>query len=168
MLQWSGVLVGCFLFAAEHHDHTTLRIELDDHVGAFVRRPDVVLLIDAHGMRERPGVEVFADFANELAVLIELEKLSRGSRVRRAGRATARKDKHMPLGIDRHAGCLAQIHVLGQFDRVGYRIEADDRHRLLRICACAEQNERRDQPAFLHGSSLKLLTQEKRARFAAP
>ena len=49
--------------AAQHHHHAPFGVELDDHVGAFVHGPDVVLRIDAHGVREREAVQSFADLA---------------------------------------------------------------------------------------------------------
>ena len=53
---------------AEHHQDLPGRAELDDHVRPFVRRPDVVVLVDANGMRERKTVEVLADLPDECAV----------------------------------------------------------------------------------------------------
>ena len=49
--------------------------ELDDHVRAFVGRPDVAVLVDAHRVSERETVEILADLANERAVGPELEEL---------------------------------------------------------------------------------------------
>src|SRR5678816_2670193 len=40
-----------FLLAAKYHFDAAFRIELDDHVGAFVHGPDVVVAIDSHGVR---------------------------------------------------------------------------------------------------------------------
>ena len=56
--------------------------ELHDHVRAFVGRPDVVVAVDAHGVREREAVQVLADLADERSVGSELEQLRR--RLRRA------------------------------------------------------------------------------------
>ena len=50
-----------------HHD-AAFGIELDDHVGAFVDGPDIVLGVDAHGVSEDEAVEAFADLADEGAV----------------------------------------------------------------------------------------------------
>jgi hypothetical protein len=52
-----------------------LRIELYDDVRALVHAPDVVVLVDADDVREVEAVEVLANFAQELAALIELEQL---------------------------------------------------------------------------------------------
>jgi len=43
-------VVGRFLPAAEHHDDAPVGIEPDDHVRPLVDRPDVVVLVDAHGV----------------------------------------------------------------------------------------------------------------------
>jgi len=42
--QGFGAVIGCLLLAAEHHDNPSLRIELDDHVRAFVDGPEIVVL----------------------------------------------------------------------------------------------------------------------------
>ena len=86
---------GCFSGSVSSSDASCLRpntivtrpcgIELDDHVRALVGDPDVVVLVDAHGVRERPGVEVLADLAHELAVCVELEQLRGGRAIGRAG-----------------------------------------------------------------------------------
>ncbi len=41
--------------AHRHHD-SSLRVELDDHVRAFIHHPDVVFRIDSHGVRKREPV----------------------------------------------------------------------------------------------------------------
>src|SRR5206468_11026457 len=91
--------VGGFGLAPEHHLHATGGIHLDDHVRALVGRPDVVLLVDAHRVREGPGVEVLADLADEAAVTIEFQDL-RGGRAERIGdSAAARIDVDVALRV---------------------------------------------------------------------
>src|SRR5438876_386994 len=63
--QGVGPLVRGFLFAPQDHRHAAFRIELDHHVRAFVRDPNVVILVDLHGVCERPGIQMMADLANE-------------------------------------------------------------------------------------------------------
>ena len=70
--------------AAEHHQHASGRVELHDHVRAFVRRPEVAALVDADRVREGEPVEILADLANERAVGPELEQLRRRLAVQRA------------------------------------------------------------------------------------
>ena len=60
-------------FAAKDPIHMPLGSESEDHVGALVHDPDVVLGIDAHGMSIGPGVEIFTYLADEIALGIELE-----------------------------------------------------------------------------------------------
>src|SRR5436190_22461908 len=60
--------VGRFLFAPEHPHDAALRVEPDDHVRALVDSPDIVVPIDAHAVRLRPGVETLADLPHEVAV----------------------------------------------------------------------------------------------------
>ena len=72
-----GVFVGGFGAASKDPDDAAGRIELDDHVGAFVDGPDVVVLVDAHGVSFGPGVEALADLAQEFTLRPELEQLRR-------------------------------------------------------------------------------------------
>ena len=60
--------------SAEHHHDASLGVELDDHVRPLVDDPDVVLRVDAHGVRELEAVQALADLADVGAVLIELEQ----------------------------------------------------------------------------------------------
>ena len=52
---------------ANGHQHLALGAELDQHVGALVHRPDVVLGVDAHGMRKGKAVVAAANLADEHA-----------------------------------------------------------------------------------------------------
>jgi len=65
VLERLGAFVRGFLLAAEDHDDAAFGIEFDDHVGAFIGDPDVVVLIDLDGVREGPGVEMVADLAEK-------------------------------------------------------------------------------------------------------
>src|SRR6266581_1239090 len=58
VLERLGTFVGGFLLAAENHDDAAFGVELDDHVGAFVGGPNVVVPIDFDGVGEGPGVEM--------------------------------------------------------------------------------------------------------------
>ena len=100
-------IVDRFGLAAEHHRHVPLRVELDDHVRAFVGHPDVVVLVDADGVRERRGVVVRPPLLDELQVRIELEQLRRGRALGRADVAAAGEHEQVPLGILRDADGLA-------------------------------------------------------------
>src|SRR5208282_1523595 len=68
MAQRLGALVRGFLFAPEDHRHAAFRGELDHHVRALVRGPNVVVLVDLYGVRERPGIKLVADLADKFAV----------------------------------------------------------------------------------------------------
>ncbi len=127
-----GFGVGRFLPAAEDPDDLAGRIELDDHVGALVDGPDVVVLVDAHAVRERPGVEALADFPQELALGTELEQLRRGGRIgRTAGAVRSREHEDVALGIHGHARDLAEIHPGRKLEEVRNRIEGNFRNALL-------------------------------------
>jgi hypothetical protein len=105
--------VGRFLLSAEHHDDMAVRIELDDHVRPLVHRPDVVVLVDPDRVGIGKGVQSPADFTEELPIGAELEEL-RGRRAEgRTGNITASEDEDVALGVDRHPGALAQVHVGG-------------------------------------------------------
>ena len=80
-----------------------LRVELDDHVRPFVRHPHVVVLVDAHGVRERRGVVVLAPLLDELQVLIEFEELRGRGAARRADIAAAGEHEQVTLRVLGHA-----------------------------------------------------------------
>ena len=123
-----GFKIGRLRLPPEHHHHAALRVEFDDHVGALVGGPDVVVLIDAHRMGERPGIEILADLADELAVGTELQDLRGGVAERQAGaRAAARVDEDVALGVDGDAGNFTEIHVVRQLQQIGHRIKGNGR-----------------------------------------
>jgi hypothetical protein len=117
--------VGSLGLAAEHHLDAAGGVHLDDHVRALVGRPDVVLLVDAHSVSERPGVEILADLADEAAVTIELENLRRCGAEGVGYSAATRIDVDVALGVHRDARCLAQVHVRRQLDEVRNRLEVE-------------------------------------------
>ena len=131
MLQRAGAFVGGFLLAAEDHDHAAGRVELDDHVRAFVGDPDVVVFIDADGVGEGPGVEVVADLAEVVAVGVELEELRGGCAVGGAGGVAAGEDEDVALGVDGYAGSFAEVDVRRELQEVGDGVEGDLRDRLV-------------------------------------
>src|SRR5262249_16479583 len=79
------IIDGFRLTAEDHFDHA-IRIELDDHVRAFIHHPDVVVLIYSHRVRERSAIVPRAPELDELQFFVELEEL----RSRPATRAAAR------------------------------------------------------------------------------
>src|SRR4030095_6060811 len=128
-----GVFVSRFLSAAEDPDDSAGRVEFDDHVRALVDRPNVVVLVDAHRMGERPAVKTLADLAHENAVLIELEQLRSGGRVSRAARAVgACKHEYVALRVDGYARYFAEIYAVGKLWEISYGIKCEFRHVLLR------------------------------------
>ena len=48
---------------AHRHQHASFRAELDDHVRAFIDRPDVVLRVDADAVRHLEAVETLTDLS---------------------------------------------------------------------------------------------------------
>ena len=150
MLQRLGAFVGGFLLAPEHHDDLAFGVELDDHVGAFVGGPDVVILVDAHGVRERPGIEIVADFANVLAVLIEFQKLRGGGGIGRTVGVPARKNEDMSLGIYGDAGYLAEIQIGRKFEHVGHGIKRNFRRTLAKHCQWRTNRKCQNQRKLFH------------------
>ena len=75
----AGPDVDGFRFAAEHERDPAVRVELHHLAGADVDRPDVVLRIDADAVRRVEPVDVLAELADELAILIELEQAGAAS-----------------------------------------------------------------------------------------
>jgi hypothetical protein len=72
-----GSVVRRFQPAAKNPHDAAGRVELDDHVGAFVDGPNIVVLVDAHRVSEGPAVEALANFAEEFSVGPEFEQLRR-------------------------------------------------------------------------------------------
>src|SRR5437764_10227883 len=79
MVQRARALVRRLLLAPEDHDDAACGIELDYHVGPFIRDPDVVLFVDSYGVCVGPCVEIVSNLANVCAVRAKLQKL-RGAR----------------------------------------------------------------------------------------
>ena len=50
-----GIVRG-LLTASENHRDAARRVKLDDHVRTFIDSPDVVVLVDSHGVSFRPGI----------------------------------------------------------------------------------------------------------------
>ena len=118
MFQGLGAFVRGFLFASEHQHHFSFGIELDDHVRTFVGHPDVIVLINFHGVRKRPGVEVMANLANEFSVGAKLEELRGGGTVGWSRGAAARKNNNVPFRIERDSRSFAKIKVRRKLEKV--------------------------------------------------
>jgi hypothetical protein len=139
-----------FRFPAEQQLHLPVRIELDHHARQSIDDPDVVLRVDTDLLRHLKSVRILADLANELAGPIELEQprpavRKRPRRTERHRRMSgARVDKHVALGIRRHAGGLAEVDVCRELQRIR-RIERDFRHGELRRERYADDQRGRDR-----------------------
>src|SRR5437763_16650755 len=96
MVQRARALVRRLLLAPEDHDDAACGIELDYHVGPFIRDPDVVLFVDSYGVCVGPCVAILSTRAYVSAVRDELQKL-RGARAvgwTRGGAPCECKDVH--------------------------------------------------------------------------
>ena len=132
MLPRLGSLVGRFRPAAEGHDDAARLVELDNHVGAFVDGPDVVVLVDAHAVGFGPRVQAPPDFAQELALGTELEQLRRRRAIGwTAGAVGAREYEDVALGINRYARDFAEIHPGRKLEEFRNGIEGNLRCALL-------------------------------------
>ena len=161
-----GSLVGRLCPASEDPDHAPRLVELDNHVGAFVDGPDVVVFVDAHGVGFGPGVEALANFAQELAFGTELEQLCRrGAIGRTAGAVGAREHENVALGINGHTWNLAEIHPERELEEVRNGIEGNFRHALLSVRERSEQHEKCEQTSFHRGlpASLRIHFHDARA-----
>src|SRR5712691_8171589 len=144
-----GLIVGRLLPAAEDPQNLTRLIELDDHVGAFVDRPDVVVLVDTHRVGERPAVEALADFPDELAPGAELEQLRCRGRVgRTVGAVRAGEHEYVPPGIHSHARDLAEIEPRGKLEELRNGFEGDGRHALLCERRRGQHDQQREKTGF--------------------
>jgi hypothetical protein len=82
-------------------------------------------------MREGPGVEIVADFAEIFSVGGEFEELRGGGSVSGAGGIAAREDEDMAFGVDGDADGFAEKEVGGELEKVGNGAVADFGRRLL-------------------------------------
>src|SRR5712664_4131250 len=85
----------------------------------------VVVFVDFDGVREGPGVEVVADFAEKFSVGSEFEEL-RGTRsIGGAGAVGTGEDEDVSFRIDGDAGGFAEMEIGRKFQEVGNRVVAD-------------------------------------------
>src|SRR5262249_15432091 len=74
-------------------------IEFDDHIRAFIHHPDVVVFIDAYGVREGSGIVVRPPKLDELQFFVELEELCGRSATRAAAHTRPRINKAVAFRI---------------------------------------------------------------------
>ena len=103
--------------AAEEHGHAAPGVELDDHVGSFVDRPDVVFGIDPHRMRHRETVQAPSDLPHEGSRGVELEEPR--------GLAAPGVDEDVILRVPSDADTLSHVEVGRQLQEVQLRPERD-------------------------------------------
>src|SRR5205823_4140840 len=131
MLQRLGTFVGSFLLAAENKRDAAFGSELDHHVRALVGHPDVVVLVDFHGVSKGPGVEMMTNLADKFSVRRKLEQLGGGCAVGWSRGTAARKYKNVPFGIDRDSRGFAKIKIRRKLQKIRDGLEADFRRLLL-------------------------------------
>src|SRR5262249_19856677 len=117
----------------KNHVHVILRVEAHDHVRSLVDRPDpdIVVLVDAHCVRIRPGIEVLADFPEILAVRAEFQQLSRARPVGRSCGVGAREYEDMSFGVDGDPRAFAELEIRRELEEVGSRVKGNLRNRRL-------------------------------------
>ncbi len=103
----------------DRHQHLAFGAELDEHVGALVDGPDVVLGVDANRVREREPVVVAADLADELAGRRVLEQA-------RLVRAVVDVDVALRVGGDAHV--LAGVDARRVLEEIRDRLVGDHGH----------------------------------------
>src|SRR5258706_8566123 len=141
VLRGFGPLIGRFRPASEDPYYPACLIELDNHVGALVDGPDIVVLVDSYGVGLGPGVEAFPDFAYELAFGTEFEQLRRRAAIgRTVGAVRTREHEDVALGINGHARNLAKIHARRQRGKIRNGIELNFGHILLSVRRQSEQH----------------------------
>src|SRR5439155_16166422 len=93
----------------EHHQHFAFGAEFGDHVRAFVDRPDIVVLIDAHRMGEFKAEKSAADFLEEFAALVEFKEPVIVAPV---------EHEDVALGISGYRDSLTQVLARREFQEV--------------------------------------------------
>src|SRR5579871_3457840 len=63
-----------FRLATHRHCDARLRVELDDHTGAAINYPNVVLRVHLHALREQKAVKTLPELLKESPIGIELQK----------------------------------------------------------------------------------------------
>ena len=93
LIEWIGAL-------AKDHQELAVGAELLNDVRALVDGPDVVVLVDAHRVREGEAVTSGAEFLDERASLVELEE---------PRLAAPHVHEHVPLRIGGDAGAFTHV-----------------------------------------------------------
>src|SRR4051812_45482798 len=88
------VLVRTLLAPPQIHGDPELLIEAHYGHGALVHHPEVVVLVETHGMAVSKTINAFADFPDELTGGIELQQLGGSVAVERAGGGSTRMIQH--------------------------------------------------------------------------
>ena len=135
------------MLAAEHQRDTAGRIELDHHVRALVRRPNVALLIGFHGVRKGPGIKVVPDLAQEFSVGSEFKQLRGRCGIGRPGGVAPGEHKDVALRIHRNARDFAKIEVGRELQKIRSGVEANFR-RLLSESRRREHQRARKEKVF--------------------
>jgi hypothetical protein len=94
---------------AQQHFEPPRRIELVDEVRRNIRRPDVVLRVDAQTVR--PVEQPVAEPADESAVRIEFHQWHRPTM----------EDEDVAFGVERDARCAAKVRAGRQMEGFGNR-----------------------------------------------
>ena len=94
---------------AEHHDDTSLRVELDHHVRPLIDDPDVVLRIDAHLVRELEAIDTDSPFLHKVPVRVELEK---------PGVSAPVIHEHVSLRVGRDADAFAEVKIRRELEEI--------------------------------------------------
>ena len=105
LIDWIGPL-------PEHHQELPIWGVLKNEVGALVHRPDVVVLVDTHGVGEAVPVTVLAEFLDEVAAPVELEDLRL---------AASGDDEDVALRVGGHSDALTHVKAgrhLDEADRI--------------------------------------------------
>ena len=117
LIEWIGAL-------AKDHQELAVGAELLNDVGALVDGPDVVVLVDAHGVSEGEAVTSRAEFLDERASLVELEQ---------PRLAAPHEHEDVPLRIGGDAGAFAHVEASRELEEIGNRVERDLGRRGLRL-----------------------------------
>src|SRR4051812_10983129 len=133
-----------FRFTAENHQHTPLRIELDDLARSLVNDPDVVLRVDMDGMRDLKRVNPLSNFTHECTAAIELQQTRASMReqsriAERDGRiARTRVHEQLSTRVRRDARDFTEIKIRRQLEEVRRGVKRDLRNGCLRLQLVAD------------------------------
>jgi len=135
-----------------------LRIQLDDGHRRLIDDPQIVILVESHGVRVGQAVYAMGDFAHEITLFVVFENVRGGVAVdwaARRGCPRVVQNHDVPFGIHRNGKHLTQVPIGSDLqERHGFVWKI--RNVLLRDRRPCQQHEHSNHQEPFHRASKKL------------